>query len=114
MIYKITNVAVIPVIHTEFYIRTYTLCTHAHTLSYSHLCRLFELAPDLINLFPFELNEDSQDGLKKHALQVMQSIDMAIGMLDDQNELEDTLTELGIIHNMKSVQLESFAVSFVT
>lgn len=41
----------------------------------------------------------------------MESIDAAIDLLDDPEQLEETLLELGIVHNMKSVQLESFGVS---
>ena len=67
------------------------------------------------NLFPFK--EEDLDAnhtlLKKHAVQVMESIDGAIGMLGNQEELKENLIELGIIHHMKDVQLESFAVSSV-
>ena len=41
----------------------------------------------------------------------MESIDAAVGLLGNSQELEDTLFELGIIHHMKEVQLDSFAVS---
>lgn len=41
----------------------------------------------------------------------MESIDGAIDLLDDPEQLEETLLELGIVHHMKSVQLESFGVS---
>ena len=41
----------------------------------------------------------------------MESIDGAISMLDNPEELQENLIELGIIHHMKDVQLESFAVS---
>lgn len=71
--------------------------------------RLFNIAPDL---FPFK-NEDKNEGMKKHGLQVMNSIDGAITLLHNNliSELADALIELGIVHNMKEVQLESFAVS---
>lgn len=74
---------------------------------------MFEIAPDLKKLFPFKDQELSDDNelLKKHAIQVMESIDLAIGMLDTPDELKETLITLGIVHNMKSVQLESFGVS---
>ena len=49
--------------------------------------------------------------LKRHGIQVMESIDAAIGMLDNPAELKETLIDLGIIHHMKDVKLESFAVS---
>ena len=56
------------------------------------------------------MNEE-HPGLKRHALQVMDSIDGAIGLLDNPKELKEVLLELGIVHNMNDVQLESFAVS---
>ena len=34
-------------------------------------------------------------------------------MLDNPEELKENLIDLGIVHHMKDVQLESFAVSFV-
>lgn len=51
--------------------------------------------------------------MRKHGLTVMETIDTAIGLLEDEkmSELTDTLIDLGIVHNMKQVQLESFAVS---
>ena len=49
--------------------------------------------------------------LKKHGVQVMESIDAAIGMLDNPEELKETLIDLGIVHHMKDVKVESFAVS---
>ena len=49
--------------------------------------------------------------LKKHGVQVMESIDAAIGMLDNPEDLKETLIDLGIVHHMKDVKVESFAVS---
>jgi len=75
-------------------------------------CRLFEIAPELQELFPFqgqELNEENTL-LKKHALQVMESVGLAISLMGDPEQLQETLIELGIIHNMKSVQVKSFEV----
>jgi hypothetical protein len=73
--------------------------------------RLFEIAPALLNIFSFK-DQDKEEGMKRHGLQVMESIDGAIGLLDGNiQDLEDTLLELGIIHHMKNVQLDSFAVS---
>lgn len=79
------------------------------------LHRLFEIAPDLLSLFPFDEVSEETPGLKKHASDVMESIDKAIDLLKagDLEELQDTLLELGIVHHMKSVQVESFAVSSV-
>ncbi len=44
-------------------------------------------------------------------MQVMQSINDALGMADQPEELKETLIGLGVVHNMSNVQLESFAVS---
>ncbi len=78
-----------------------------------HMHRLFEIAPELIEIFPFD-GEDLDDdnvSLKKHAMQVMQSIDDALGMADQPEELKETLIGLGVVHNMSNVDLKSFAVS---
>ena len=80
---------------------------------YTEFYRLFEIAPKLQELFPFQGEELSDDNkkLRFHALQVMETIDAAIGMLHDVQTLTDTLVDLGIVHNMKNVKVESFAVS---
>lgn len=73
--------------------------------------KLFEIAPELQELFPFQGEELSDDNkkLRGHALQVMETIDVAIGMLHDLPKLTDTLEDLGIVHNLKNVQVASFA-----
>ena len=75
--------------------------------------RLFEIAPELQKLFPFDGEAVTADNelLKRHGIQVMESIDAAIGMLDNPEELKETLIDLGIVHHMKDVQVDSFAVS---
>ncbi len=75
--------------------------------------RLFEIAPELIEIFPFDGKDldDDNVSLKKHAMQVMQSIDDALGMADQPEELKETLIGLGVVHNMSNVNLDSFAVS---
>lgn len=80
-----------------------------------HFYRLFEIAPELQELFPFQGEELSDDNkkLRGHALQVMETIDVAIGMLHDLPKLTDTLEDLGIVHNLKNVQVASFAVSLL-
>lgn len=59
-----------------------------------------------------ELNRENE-GLRKHGLQVMESIDAAVGLLEDPEELQEVLITLGIVHHMNEVQLESFGVSFI-
>lgn len=75
--------------------------------------RLFEIAPELLNLFSFKDASNKDEGMRQHGLNVMESIDAAITLLGskEMSELVDNLVELGIIHNMKHVQLDSFAVS---
>lgn len=72
--------------------------------------KLFEIAPDLQELFSFHDEEVSEENesLKKHAVQVMESVGMAIGLLHDPEKLVSTLTELGIVHHLLQVQLDSF------
>ena len=66
-----------------------------------------------MELFPFSDEELNQDhpGLKKHGIQVMESIGAAINLLSNPEELKEVLLQMGIIHNMLNVQVESFAVS---
>lgn len=73
--------------------------------------KLFEIAPELQKLFPFDGEAVTADNelLKRHGIQVMESIDAAIGMLDNPEELKETLIDLGIVHHMKDVQVDSFA-----
>jgi len=78
-----------------------------------HSNRLFQIAPALKDLFPFKEDKlnNEHEGLRMHALQVMESVDAAISLLDDTNQLVETLVELGIVHQMSNVKVESFAVS---
>ena len=75
--------------------------------------RLFEIAPELQELFPFSGEEltDENEKLKEHAMQVMQAVGEAIKLLHKPPELKSLLTELGIVHNLSNVKVESFAVS---
>ena len=84
-------------------------------LFHPHHCRLFEIAPELQELFPFEGQELTEENtlLKKHALQVMESVGGAISLMGNPEQLQDTLIELGIVHNMKSVQVKSFEVGLI-
>ena len=77
------------------------------------LCRLFEIAPQLIELFPFQDEELSEENelLKKHANQVMESIGTCIELISDPEELQETLIGLEIVHHIQNVQVKSFAVS---
>lgn len=40
----------------------------------------------------------------------MESVGMAIGLMGDPEQLKEILIGLGVVHNMKSVQVESFKV----
>ena len=77
------------------------------------LYRLFEISPHLQDLFSFKGQEltDENEGLRKHALDVMKTVDFAINSLDDIPALQDTLVELGMTHSFKSVKTTHFAVS---
>ncbi len=74
--------------------------------------RLFESYPELLEAFPFDKEPQKfKEGVAKHGLQVMESIDAAVNLLSDLEKLSETLIELGIIHHMKSIEVESFGVS---
>lgn len=101
----------------EHVVKTYKflpvlLVASAVCTKYIFISRLFLIAPQLLELFTFK-DEAEDKGLRKHGLQVMNSIDGAIGLLNEPELLEETLIELGIIHNMKSVNIESFGVSSI-
>lgn len=76
--------------------------------------RLFEISPTLYQLFPFKDEEISENntGLAKHALQVMETIDVAIKMLSngELEKLKETLEDLGAAHSFRSVKSEHFQV----
>ena len=67
----------------------------------------------LQDLFSFKGQKlcDENEGLRKHALDVMKTVDLAINSLDDIQTLQDTLVELGMTHSFKDVKKEHFAVS---
>ena len=75
--------------------------------------RLFEVSPDLQNLFPFAGDKLSDDhaGMKSHSLTVMTSIDACIKILDDVPQLKEELIALGAVHHIHGVTSQHFAVS---
>ena len=77
------------------------------------LYRLFEINPSLQDLFSFKGQRlcDENEGLRKHALDVMKTVDVAVNSLDDIPALQETLVELGMTHSFKSVKTTHFAVS---
>lgn len=46
-------------------------------------------------------------------MQVMTSIDDALKMTGQLDELKEFLIGLGVVHNLNNVQLDSFAVSYI-
>uniref|UniRef100_A0A3Q2ZM43 Nitrite reductase n=1 Tax=Kryptolebias marmoratus TaxID=37003 RepID=A0A3Q2ZM43_KRYMA len=78
--------------------------------------RLFELDPELLNLFKYSTNCGSkQDCLSSpefigHVTKVMLVIDAAVSHLDDLHSLEEFLLNLGKKHQAVGVSTQSFAV----
>uniref|UniRef100_A0A8C6WJW9 Nitrite reductase n=1 Tax=Neogobius melanostomus TaxID=47308 RepID=A0A8C6WJW9_9GOBI len=78
--------------------------------------RLFELDPELLNLFYHKTKcSSSQDCLSspvfvEHVTKVMLVIDAAVSNLDDLPSLEDFLLNLGRKHQAVGVNTQSFAV----
>ena len=66
-------------------------------------------------MFPFGDDGFSEENekLRKHALDVMTTVDTAIGLVvdGDLETLIDTLMELGMAHHFKSVTPKEFEVS---
>lgn len=76
--------------------------------------RLFEMAPDLQNLFPFagETLTDNHEGMKEHSYIVMTSLDECLKIVHDVPKLKDELISLGAVHHIHGVTSAHFAVSF--
>ncbi|KAL4613147.1 neuroglobin-like [Arapaima gigas] len=78
--------------------------------------RLFELDPELLSLFHYNIKDGSmQDCLSSpefldHVTKVMLVIDAAVSNLDDLNTLEEYLINLGRKHEAAGVKVQSFAV----
>lgn len=78
--------------------------------------RLFELDPDLLNLFYHKTKcSSTQDCVSspefvEHVTKVMLVIDAAVSNLDDLPSLEDFLLNLGRKHQAVGVNTQSFAV----
>jgi hypothetical protein len=76
--------------------------------------KLFEIDPHVYDLFPFkgEAMNIENEGIRKHALQVMETIDAAVGLVvsGEIETLKETLIGLGMVHGMKSVQSKDFQV----
>ena len=77
--------------------------------------RIFEIAPEAINLFPkfadvppkeLEKNEH----FRHHALQVVEAVELGISMLQDVDDLRDVLISLGSIHVSMGLQDVHFDV----
>lgn len=76
--------------------------------------RLFEVSPDLQNLFPFagDTLTDDHEGMKEHSYIVMTSLDECLKIVHDVPKLKDELISLGAVHHIHGVTSEHFAVSF--
>ena len=68
-----------------------------HEITYSHICRLFEIAPHLRELFPFGQDPKGPQ-LRSHALNVMNTVGTAVGLLDQSDQLVPVLKQLGQTH----------------
>lgn len=70
-----------------------------------------------MNLFPFRDEEISEnnEGMKKHGLGVMETIDTAITLVLENKleELVSILNDLGTVHTLHSVDPIHFTVSVV-
>lgn len=75
--------------------------------------RLFEVSPDLQNLFPFagDTLTDDHEGMKEHSYTVMTSLDECLKIVHDVPKLKDELISLGAVHHIHGVTSAHFAVS---
>ncbi|XP_048582658.1 neuroglobin-like [Nematostella vectensis] len=72
--------------------------------------RLFKIAPYIRDLFPFGYDPASP-GLKTHALGVMDTVEVAVRVLDDQESLALKLVELGQFHKRFGLTNQEFEVT---
>lgn len=101
--------------HLDFYIHA-ALWHNKYDAFFSCSRRIFEIAPEAIQLFPKfekippkELEKNEQ--FQHHALQVVEAVDLAISMLQEVDDLRDVLISLGSIHVSMGLQDVHFDVS---
>ena len=81
------------------------------------MCRIFELAPHAQQLFKKfseatveELEENEH--FRAHALQVTESVSLAVSTMDDMDELVSILKQLGAAHSPHGLQNAHYDVSY--
>lgn len=79
-------------------------------------CRIFEIAPQAQKLFKNfaetsmeEIEENEQ--FRAHALQVTESVSLAVSTLDEMDELVGILKQLGAAHSPHGLQNAHYDVS---
>ena len=67
----------------------------------------------LVEKFPcIEEELFDNEKVRKHALQMTESVSTYISMLDNMDDLHEALTELGMIHQQENIQALYIDVSF--
>ena len=81
-------------------------CVNLPDFSY----RLFEISPKLKVLFPFDPVPDN-DGLRAHALNVVETVGAAVDNLDDLRVLKPELENLGKVHAAFELSAKDYEAS---
>ena len=74
--------------------------------------RLFEIAPELKDLFPFG-DDFTKPQFTTHALNIMNAIDFTVQYLDNPDVLIPKLKELGEMHAVFELTVKEFQVSLL-
>ena len=81
---------------------TQTICFH-------YIFRLFQIAPELKDLFPFG-DDFTKPQFTTHALNVMNAVDLTVQNLDNPDVLIPKLKELGQFHAVFELTVKEFQV----
>lgn len=81
-----------------------------------YLFRIFEVCPPVLKMFkkfsdvPYEELSENEN-LQSHALQVMETVSLAVSLLEDTEELVSALKQIGGSHGSHDLQQAHFDVS---
>lgn len=91
-------------------IRSYTFSRKSlNQFVFHYIDRLFEIAPELTDLFPFG-NDFTKPQFTTHALNIMNAVDFAVKHLDNPDVFIPKFRELGQMHAGFELTVKEFQV----
>jgi len=90
-------------------IAQYVIENHSINFAFHYIDRLFEIAPEMTDLFPFG-DDFTKPQFTTHALNIMNALDHAIQNLDNPDVLIPKLRELGQMHAGFELTVKEFQV----